>query len=379
MRSLRSPLSGRSLHADSEHSLADGAGERWPMIDGIAYLRAGSYELATAALERLDRGDYAGALALLLAENDPWWDAPPPSEEILRRLALEAQQLNLREVMERLGWGRVGDYFAHRWTDPTFVAGLALTDAHWSAPHTVFELACGIGHHLLALQRQGCSVTGGDIVFAKLWVARHFVVGPEVQLVCFDAELPWPVTDLADLVICHDAFYFLTDKSAVAQRMRERAGERGILLSHVHNRSWPNLSGGDAMSGDELNLLFPNAVFYDDAELTEAGAQGRHPISRSWEDLEQAEAFSIAWGSCANVPVRAADGPVSRPQDGAILVRNPLLDNEGIAWPSERYRAEYSPRATYGIAENVPPRTRMSPACAALAASRELVELPERW
>ncbi|MBE7218642.1 MAG: methyltransferase type 11, partial [Caulobacteraceae bacterium] len=167
---LRSPVSGQPLAPEGPHALSDGAGERWPVVDGVPYLRAGSRALADAALERLDGGDREGALALLLAENDAWWDEPPPPEAALRAVVREADALSLREVMRRLGWGRVGDYFAHRWTDPTFVAGLALTDAHWTAPSTAFELACGVGGHLRALAAAGVRVAGGDVVFAKLWV-----------------------------------------------------------------------------------------------------------------------------------------------------------------------------------------------------------------
>ena len=379
MTGLRSPVSGRPLSTDGDYTLIDGAGERWPIIDGIPYLRAGSQALAAVALERLARDDREGALALLLAENDSWWDEPPPSEVELRDLARDAGRLTLRQIMERLGWGRVGDYFAHRWSDPTFIAALALTDAHWTEPRKVFELACGIGHHLRALQREGCEVAGGDVVFAKLWVARHFVVGPSARLVCFDAEAPWPIDRSADLVICHDAFYFFADKPAVAARLRGLAGDGGVLLSHVHNRAWPNFSEGAAMAAAELQFLFPDAAAYDDAELTRAGAGGRRPRAGKWADLERAEAFSIACGACARTPARRADGPLSRPHDGAELVRNPLLGEGGVVWPSDRYRHEYAARATYGMANAVPLRARMSPALAALAASRELVELPERW
>ena len=181
MIALRSPISGRSLRLECPHALTDGAGERWPLVEGIAYLRAGSKDLAQAALRRLDLGDDAGALALLLAENDSWWSEPPPTQAELLQLVEDARSPHppsLRDAMERLGWGRVGTYFAHRWSDPTFVAGLALTDAHWTAPQTAFELCCGVGHHLRALQQAGVAVAGGDIVFAKLWVARRWGLAP---------------------------------------------------------------------------------------------------------------------------------------------------------------------------------------------------------
>ena len=383
MRALRSPISDRPLLPDGPHALGDGAGERWPVLDGIAYLRAGSRARAEAALARLEGGDREGALALLLAENDAWWDEPPPAEAVLRQLVRDAEGTeppNLREAMARLGWGRVGVYFAHRWSDPTFVAGLALTDAHWSAPRTAFELCCGIGHHLRALQGAGVAVAGADVVFAKLWVARRWVLGEGAELACFDAEGPhWPMDGPFDLVACHDAFYFLKDKPAVAARLRAMAGGGALAISHVHNRDWPNLSGGAAVSVEELAALFPRACSYDDQELTLAGAERRAPRSAPWAALGEVEAFSLMDGAAGAAGPRAVDGPLSQPPIGAPLVVNPLLTRHGVDWPSERYREEYALRATYGRQPWPPAQAVMSAAVAEAAARRDLLHLPERW
>ena len=375
---LRSPVTGLPLHADGPHALVDATGGRWPVVEGIAYLRAGSEALAAAALARLDVGDAPGALALLLAENDRWWDAPPPPQAELRRLAQDADGLTLREAMARLGWGRVADYFAHRWSDPTFVAGLALVDAHWRAPVTGFELCCGIGHHLRAMQGAGVAVTGGDVVFAKLWVARRWVVGEAAALVCFDAEAPWPVAGPFDLTACHDAFYFLSDKPAVAARLRALTAPGGVLaVSHVHNRDWPNLSSGAAVTAAELASLFPGAVVYADEALTLAGIQGAAPRAGSPAELARTEAFSVVEGAAGRA--RAAAGPLSLPPVGARLLRNPLVGEGGqVRWPSPRYQAEYAPRATYGGAP-APAHAVMAAPVAALAARRDLLDLPERW
>ena len=59
---LRSPVTGRALTL-SGHALA-AEDERWPVIDGIAFLRADRTALAAAALSRLDFGDSEGALVL---------------------------------------------------------------------------------------------------------------------------------------------------------------------------------------------------------------------------------------------------------------------------------------------------------------------------
>ena len=392
----RSPATGQPLWADTPHSLRDAGGQRWPVADGIAFLRCGREALAAEALACLDAGRREAALALLLADQDDWWDGPPADAQALAELVREARRLSLREAVALLGFGRVGDYFLHRWSDPTFLAGLALLQAHWDAPARAFELACGIGHYLRELTRRGVSATGGDVVFAKLWLARHWVAGEQAALVCFDAAHPWPVAPgSADLAVCHDALYFLEPKAAVVERLRATAGARGWLaVAHVHNRDWPNLSGGAAVSAAELAALFPDAVAYDDAELTGALVQARAPRPAALEALAAVEAFSLAAGpGLARVPQPLAAG-LAMPPPGAPLRRNPLYRPAGAdgagghvgdpaagwvrCWPSARYAREYGARATYPARSTLPD----APGGAALAQAarrREFVDLPERW
>ena len=370
-----SPSSGRPLVSDTPHSLADGD-ERWPVIDGIAYLRAGSEALAQRSVAELDGGDRTAALCLLLAENDLWWDQPPPPDAQLRRVVEEQSTLSLREAMELLGYGRVGTYFAHRWSDPTYVAGLGLLDAHWGEPKSVFELACGIGHYLREIGRLGIAATGGDIVFSKLWVARHWVAGPAPNLICFDADAPWPFAIDADLAFCHDAFYFFNDKLRVAAQLLAAACRGTVLLSHIHNRAWPNFSSGAAITLSELSELFPDAKLYNDQALTVAAVSGNVPSAG--EMLDQVEAFALATGPALQ-PARAARGPLSRPPPGSRLRRNPVCSDGNFSWPSYRYAQEYGPRATYRCDSSVPAEARMDAAWAEAAARRDLLDLPERW
>ena len=151
------------------------------------------------------------------------------------------------------------------------------------------------------------------------------------------------------------------------------------MISHVHNRDWPNLSGGAAMTAEELCALFPQALAYDDQALTLAGAERRTPEPGRWAALGAVEAFSLVDGAARRVGPKAASGPLSLPPADAPLVRNPLLTSDGIAWPSERYREEYAPRATYG--RHAPPAAvaSMGSAVAAAAARRDLLHLPQRW
>ncbi len=111
------------------------------------------------------------------------------------------------------------------------------------------------------------------MVFAKLWVARHWVVGEKAQLVCFDANSPhWPVPGApVDLVVCNDAFYFLDDKPRLLDHLRQMAGDEGWLaLSHIHNSDCPGFSAGKAVTVEDIAELFPDALVYDDDELTHA-------------------------------------------------------------------------------------------------------------
>ena len=379
---LVSPTNGRPLDADTAHSLSDGAGERWPVVDGIPFLRTGRVKLGTAALNRLDAGDRDGALALLLGDQDDWWTGAPADPDRLRTLVREATRLSFRAAMEHLGFGRVGDYFAHRWSDPTYLAGLALLESHWSAPSSAFELCCGTGHYLRELARRGVTCLGADVVFAKLWLARHWVVGHDVDLVCFDAASLWPITERrVDLVCCHDAFYFLEPKSTIAARLRDSVMAGGMLaVAHVHNRDCANFSSGAAATAGELAALFPDATFYDDAELTRALVDCRAPRPAPYTDLIGMEAFSLVEGG--TLQPRALTGGLAVPRDGASLRRNPLYDDgDHVAWPSRRYEDEYAPRATFPMRSRAPARATYAAVgpIETMARSRELVDLPERW
>lgn len=383
---LLSPVTGAALRADTRHSLAGEAGERWPVVDGIAYLRTGRDDLVREVLGHLDGGRRHEALSLLLREQDSWWTGPAADPRRIDALIESRDVLDLRQAVDLLGWGRVGDYFVHRWSDPTYLAGLALLEAHWNRPKCVFELACGIGHYLRELQLRGFQVSGGDVVFAKLWVARHWILEAGAQLVCFDAASGWPVEGApVDLVMCHDAFYFLEPKAEILACMRKTAGEEGwLVVSHIHNRARPGHSAGSPMSAEEIEELFPDGLVYDDGELTRALAEARAPVPRPAQELAEAEAFSVVFGPGMRPAPRALKDGLTLPVGGAPLVRNPLYVEEPdgsvrIGWPSERYRDEYAPRATYPATTAAPRRAVMGPEVEALARSRELVNLPERW
>lgn len=392
---LLSPVTGAALEPDGPALLRDIDGRRWPVVDGIPYLRVGRDALVEEAVGRLEAGDREGALVVLLGDQDDWWSGARPGEEARRELVRRRDALSLRDAMELLAFGRVGDYFAHRWSDPTFLAGLALIEAHWRPAETSFELACGIGHYGRELARRGVAYGGGDVVFAKLWLARHWVLPADARLVCFDAAAPWPVAgERHDLVLCHDAFYFLEPKADILARLRRLAEPAGrLVIGHVHNRDAANLSAGHALASREVARLFPEAAVYDDAELTQALVEARPPVPAALAELATAEAFGIEDRPPGSAAQAHAAG-LGIPPAAAALRLNPLYrpDREGwsVAWPSDRYKAEYAARASYPPRLSADAGTRLGALAQARPDSpvpffdeavrrRILVDLPESW
>ena len=387
--SLKSPDTGYALRHDTPHSLSDGV-DRWPVADGIPFLRTGRDSLRKAALTALDAGDERAALVELLRDQDDWAPNPPPDRESVEVL-LDTNP-TLRETMTLLGFGSVADYFAYRLSDPTYLAGLALVAAHWNAPETSFELACGIGHYSRELSRRGVKSAAGDVVFAKLWLARRYVT-PETRLVCFDAAAHFPLRDgTADLVLCQDALYFLPEKPHVARELSRVAGGGPVLVGHAHNAAAENHSSGGPLTPEGYAALFPDPLLYNDAKLTGAFFTGEPPGPEPAADLIGSEAVCLAAGK--KNPAPAPDFTLSPP--GTPLYPNPLYEVEGgdparlrLRWPSERYEEEYAPRSGYLPEEASIPRITLRKAAAGatgsdpevdkLARRRRLLDLPERW
>lgn len=378
---LRSPVTGAVLARDGHALVAPG--ERWPVIDDIAFLRAGREQLATTALARLDAGDPAGATACLLRDRDDWASGPGPVEADLRRLVAERDRLSFREAMRLLAFGPVADYLAHRWSDPTFLSGLALADTYWPGhPPRVLEVACGTGQFLRAFAPHAAQVTGIDVVWSKLWLARHWVAA-DATLICCDAAHDWPLpAGDADLVFCHDAFYFLPAKPHVAAQMRRCAAPGAVtLVGHAHNALTGNHSSGAPLAPGAYAALFAPATLFDDVALTAASISRTAPEVADAAALAGAPAISLAHPAAAP---RAVTGRFD-PAAGSLLRLNalygPATNGRAVAFPSARYAAEYAALATYPqeIAAELAETAAADAVDPELVRRRVYVDLPERW
>ncbi len=403
---LLDPISGRPLVQVSRHVLSDGA-SRWPVLDGIAYLRfgpadqAGPAGLRQAALAAIDAGDERGALALLLTDQDSHAPLPAPSIETTLALveAVRAERETLRGAMRALNFGPVADYFAHRTSTPTFLSGLALL-AHAGRPQgLVVEIACGVGHFLRELSAHGVPALGVDLVFAKLWLARHFVA-TDSTLVCADAIHVPVACPPATTVFCHDAFYFFADKAQAAQRWMQLAGRSGnVLVGHSHSALVAQSVAGSPLTPAGYAALFPGCTIFDDADLTASALACTRAPRRDVDTLDAADAVAMVWPGQPPPGPEALKEGLREPWWPDILLSpaatplhlNPLLGSrDGYAdplWPSPRFAAEYAPLAGY-LAGSMPSPQQIAHAAhgmqvdceiAALARRRVLVDLPERW
>ncbi|WP_432546271.1 class I SAM-dependent methyltransferase [Kineococcus sp. SYSU DK004] len=369
-------------------------GAPWPDLDGIPFRRAGREDLALAAVDALAGGDDAAARALLLRDNDDWWHEAPPSVDEAREAAASP---TLSRAVEALRLGRVGDYLRYRWSDPAFLAGLALLDRAWpgtgpGAP-AVLEVAAGTGVLLRELALRGARrLTGVDVVHAKLWLARRFVLadvpgGDDVALVVADAARAWPPeveVALGDgddrVVLCHDAFYFLPDPPATARRLRELAGPGGLVaVGSVPNGARPGPVSGQRMTPQDLASWFPGALLFDDADLVEEVVTGRPAAPRPAAELAGATHVSLVLGGRADGSPEPGAPAHGLPVPGRALRPNPLYGPDGrLAWPSPRYADDYADRSPH-LPERLPPQDELAADPTAWARRRVLLDLPEHW
>ena len=387
------------LRVESPNVLTDGRDE-YPVVDGIPYLiiestRPGLGGLRERACAAIREGNEDAALRLLLRDQDRFSPTEPPSEEAIDELLRRRDEISLREAMALLNYGAVGDYFAHRWSSPTFQSGLALLERGALPSRPVLEVACGIGHFLRHLEGQGYTTVGIDIVFSKLWLARHFL-GVRGVLICADIEASPTVypgssaaqAGLPHTVFCHDAFYFFERKRKAWTNLMMASNRGTTICGHVHTRGDAH-EAGFAERLEDYRALIPKHV-----DLLDDLAQARTFVSRETRNaLATERSTAIGWIEGRKLRnVRDFRPPRER------LRVNPLLTDTGdIAWPSDGWREEFEADAArmglYGLqASAKTERVRalvtggqsaidaLSEAdVASLYRHRVLLDLPERW
>ena len=366
------PVTGAQLARDTPHSFA-ADGTRWPVAGGIPYLRAGHEALRDEALAALDAGDETAALVLLLADHDGVASAPPPSDDTLS--ALIASDASFREAMATLNFGPAADYYAHRWSAPTFLSGVALAALYAPREQPFIEVCCGTGQLLRELAVRGYRTAGVDRAFSKLWLGRRYL--SLETLVCADAEaLPVTFAEGGSVMI-HDALHLIADadKPLVVAAMARSARSGAVLAGHCHVADRPCTGEvGSPLSPAEWHGLLPDAALLDDTTLTEWFVSMGTKDVTLLDPAESVAAVALAAGPRVAMPV-----PVWVP--ALDLSPNPLLGSDGNGglmphWPSETFASAYAD--AHYLASNDRNAEATLPT-AVRHARRSMIPLPPRW
>ena len=330
---LYSPHNGHALKPVGEHLLSDGE-LLWPVLDNIAYLRP-KHAVRTQAVELIQTGQIQAALVCLLQDQDPFAPIAAPDDEAVYSVIQD--NLSLRQAMQQLNYGPVADYFAHRRATPTYLSGLALLQHVVHHERTVIEFACGIGHFLATLEAHGFDTLGTDLVFSKLWLARHYL-NVQGLLVCSDINFPVIHTEQPATVFCHDALYFFENKTQVLEHLRTLANGGSLAVGHVHTNSVDHNVAGYPLAVQDYAELADSHLFFDDMALTRNWFEPQNPSTM------QPDSEAVAWieGETNTAPY-LLHKPASR------LQLNPMidLDNNCIHWPTPRFQQEYADDAAY--------------------------------
>ena len=335
----------------------------FPIVAGIPVLIAD--DITRNAIDALEADRRDEALLMLLALEGKGTRA-----DAFRALLARGARPTYRDALAILSLDAEATYFAHRFSDPTYVTAEALLQAigqqQWSIAPRALDLCGGSGHVtrvLMGLQ----SVMGmptpstvlADLSFWKLWLARRFT-SPGCAAVCCDANHPLPfVPNTFSLVMLSDAFPYIWHKRLAADEMMRLAGPDGVVvLPHLHSALGENFSAGNPLTPVAYRDLFASQqprLFSDERLLTELLVDRRvdltHDVTPA--ELGSEPSFTLIASRRADL-FRRYDVPVEQGVIGELRV-NPLyrIERRGsssiltLTFPTPEYEEEFGGSRRY--------------------------------
>jgi len=367
----------------------------FPVVAGIPLMHL--HPDAVAALEALQAGQPEHAFRTLVAPGD---------EAGGERFAAAATSpgATYRGLVAVLGPGFEGEYFLHRFSDPSYVVASAVVDAVANVVlgdgGRALDLCGGSGHLTrLLVGRPGTAAVVADLHFAKLWLASRFVA-PGCQAVGCDANAPLPFARGAfRLSLCADAFMFVWTKRQLVAEMARLLGPEGrgaAVITHTHNALVWSQSHGQALPPEGYAGLFETTPphLYAETGLLEDVLAGRLDLAR--RDAPEALAADPALVIVASEDRRVfRPHAVTVPTGRGVLRLNPLYQaepaGEGVRlrlhFPSPEHEEEFGACRRY-LAEEVEldgetwaavREGRRTAEVLELAGRRVLLDLPARY
>jgi SAM-dependent methyltransferase len=243
-----------------------------------------------------------------------------------------------------LGSGK-RDYFVHRFGQPQHLAALALLELIPQADEPVLDIACGAGHvaHYLQKRSNPVPVTGCDMNFCQLWIAKHWV-SPQSDFVCCDLRDGLPFADNSfSAVVCSDAYHYIENRRALLNEIARCAPGRPAVLTRVGNGEVGPNDGYEESIGDYLAQL-PNAQVFHEYQLLRDYLARRAPQPCDASEAREHKWLSFAW----NVPEA---GPVSEEWPHAVG-RHTLNSIYNVIEEGSRLRLQYQFPSSWYAFEN---------------------------
>ena len=168
--------------------------------------------------------------------------------------------------------------------------------------------------------------------------------------------------------------------------MRRVSATGIVILGHVHNAKRDNFSPGLPLELDcYIDCIRPSVV-YDDEALTTAALTGVPATpARSVSELQEVQSFAFACGEVSGLSTPC----LTFPRYGTVLQLNPLITQEGVVWPSDRFEQEFANGWNYWKDMQIPPkrvvdaaragRVGIDPECDWYVRRRVVLDLPEGW
>jgi len=308
----------------------------YPIVAGIPVMRAD--EATRAAIQALESGDRAGALAGLLGADDSRRSA-------FDALVARGTDVTYRDALSVLSPDPEGTYFLYRFSDPTFVMAEAVLRSLAQDPGAytgrVLDLCGGSGHltRVLCGLRPDHDVVLADMFFWKLWLAST-ITAPGCQPVCCDANLPLPFARGSfPAVVLSDAFPYIWQKRLLAEEMVRLAGGDGlIVMPHLHSSLGENFSAGMTLTPAAYRELFQALeprLFSDAALLTQAIEGHGLDLGRDVtpDDLGHQPSFTLV--ATRNSRTFRRYQPLTPQPVSGVLAVNPLYAVARRGWASE--------------------------------------------
>lgn len=404
---LRCPFCGGRLelvtdhfHRADETHVSDGviACEccTFPVVDGIpvmhldaassaarAQIEAGHTEAARLTMVGVSSADRQAAFMELAANPDATYT----------------------QIVEALGPDLEGGYFLYRFSDPTYVVAESVVNAVagtvLGGRGRALDVCGGSGHITRVLAKHAESTVLADLFYAKLWLARRYMV-PGIAAVCCDGNVPFPFARGAfDLAMCSDAFMYIWEKRAfVGEMTRAVAGtpHGTVFINHTHNQLTWTPSHGQPLTPAGYRHLFeatPARVFGESALFGDVVGGTSIDLGRVQSDDELAGEQALTVIASPVDAVYGAHALATPTSSGGEWRISPLyeLTTTGdqvqgtLRFPNEDYEYEYGACRAYLPNEVTVARAdldalnqgELRPALEDAVRRHVIVELPKRY